>query len=580
MNGLDFVVLLGSILSIAGYGLWRTRHTDDLHTYIKGDPKMGWLTIGLSVMATQASAITFMSTPGQGYQDGIGFVQFYFGLPLALVIIAIVFLPMFERLNVYTAYEFLGRRFDAKTRLLGAGLFLLQRGLAAGITIYAPAIILSTMLGWPLKLTIILAGVVATLYTAVGGSEAVSLTQQYQMAVIFGGMAMAFVVLVLKLPARFGEALSIAGVFHKLHAVDLSVDVHRRYTLWSGLLGGVFLQLSYFGADQSQVQRYISGSSVRQSRLGLMFNAFFKIPMQFSILLLGALVFVFYQFEQPPVFFNRPAWQAAAETTAGPRLRQLETEFQQAHADKQKAIENWLTARHSGNAQSEAEARTVALTAYERTEGIRTNVAAVVRDANPRTEGKDQDYVFITFILGHLPHGVIGLLIAAFFAAALSSKAAELNALASTSTVDFYRAFINPGASGATCVMASKWFTVLWGGVALAFALFATLQDNLIQAINIVGSIFYGVILALFLAGFFLKRVGGTAVFWSALAAQSLVFVLHFYFKISYLWYTPIGCFACLLLSVALQAARGANRSPQSLTAAPAASDQNPGVGS
>jgi Na+/proline symporter len=579
MNALDFLVLLGSILGIAGYGLWRTRRTEDLRTYIKGDPKMGWLTIGLSVMATQASAITFMSTPGQGYQDGIGFVQFYFGLPLALVIIAIVFLPMFERLNVYTAYEFLGRRFDSKTRLLGAGLFLLQRGLAAGITIYAPAIILSTMLGWPLKLTIILAGVVATLYTAVGGSEAVSLTQQYQMAVIFGGMALAFVVLVLKLPARFGEALSIAGAFHKLHAVDFSTDVHRRYTLWSGLLGGLFLQLSYFGADQSQVQRYISGSSVRQSRLGLMFNAFFKIPMQFSILLLGALVFVFYQFEQPPVFFNRPAWEAAAGTAAGPRLQQLETEFRHAHAEKQKAIESWLTARRTGNAQTEVEARDRALATYERAESIRTNVAAAVKEASPRTEGKDQDYVFITFILGHLPHGIIGLLIAAFFAAALSSKAAELNALASTSTVDFYRAFINPGASGPTCVAASKWFTVLWGLLALGFALFATLQDNLIQAINIVGSIFYGVILALFLAGFFLKRVGGTAVFWSALAAQGLVFVLHFYFKISYLWYTPIGCFACLLLSVVLQAVLGANRSPQTLTAAPA-SDQNPDLGS
>jgi Na+/proline symporter len=463
---------------------------------------------------------------------------------------------------------------------LGAGLFLLQRGLAAGITIYAPAIILSTMLGWPLKLTIILAGVVATLYTAVGGSEAVSLTQQYQMAVIFGGMAMAFVVLVLKLPARFGEALSIAGAFNKLHAVDFSVDVHRRYTLWSGLLGGVFLQLSYFGADQSQVQRYISGSSVRQSRLGLMFNAFFKVPMQFSILLLGALVFVFYQFEPPPVFFNRPAWQAAAETAAGPRLRELETEFRQAHAEKQKAIENWMNARHAGNPLTEAEARARAVSAYERTESIRTNVAAAVKEASPRTEGKDQDYVFITFVLGHLPHGVIGLLIAAFFAAALSSKAAELNALASTSTVDFYRAFINPSASGATCVIASKWFTVLWGLVALAFALFATLQDNLIQAINIVGSIFYGVILALFLAGFFLKRVGGTAVFWSALAAQSLVFVLHFYFKISYLWYTPIGCCVCLSLSLVLQAALGTQQSPQTLTAAPAASDQNPGVGS
>jgi len=580
MNWLDFLVLLGSILSIVGYGIWRTRRCDDLQTYMKGDPKMSWLTIGLSVMATQASAITFMSTPGQGYQDGLGFVQFYFGLPLALVIIAIVFLPMYQRLNVYTAYEFLGRRFDSKTRLLGAGLFLLQRGLAAGITIYAPAIILSTMLGWPLKLTIIFAGVVATLYTAVGGSEAVSLTQQYQMAVIFGGMAMAFVILMLKLPAHFGDALSVAGIFSKLHAVDLSTDVHRRYTLWSGLLGGLFLQLSYFGADQSQVQRYISGSSLRQSRLGLMFNALFKIPMQFSILLLGALVFVFYQFEQPPVFFNQPAWHAASQTQAGAQLRSLEQQFAQVHLEKRNSLEAWLAARHSGNPQTESEARSRALAAYQQSENIRTSVADAVKTASPRTEGKDQDYVFITFILNYLPHGVIGLLIAAFFAAALSSKAAELNALASTSTVDFYRAYVNPDASGPACVTASKWFTVFWGLVALGFALFATLQDNLIQAINIVGSIFYGVILALFLVGFFLKRVGGTAVFWSALVAQCLVFVLHFYFKISYLWYTPIGCCACVALSVALQTVLGANQTAKSVAAAPTASDPHPGLGS
>ena len=317
MSLLDFVVLIGSMVGIALYGMWRTRGQQSLSAYLKGDPNVRWATIGISVMATQASAITFISTPGQGYQDGLGFVQNYFGMPLALIIIAAVFLPMYRRLNVYTAYEFLGRRFDGKTRLLGAALFLLQRGLAAGITIYAPAIILSTMLGWRLDLTIILSGLLVIIYTVTGGSEAVTLTQKYQLAVIFGGMVTAFIVLLTKLPASLSltDALTVAGGFKKLQAVDFSFDVNRRYTFWSGLLGGLFLSLSYFGTDQSQVQRYISGASLRESRLGLMFNAVFKIPMQFFILLLGTLVFVFYQFERPPVFFNQAAWNSVSSMT-------------------------------------------------------------------------------------------------------------------------------------------------------------------------------------------------------------------------------------------------------------------------
>jgi Na+/proline symporter len=563
MNLLDFVVLLASVVGIAVYGVWRTHGCHNLNTYMQGDEAIGWATIGLSVMATQASAITFMSTPGQGYESGLAFVQFYFGMPLALIIISAVFLPMFRRLNVYTAYEFLGRRFDTKTRLLGAGLFLLQRGLAAGITIYAPAIILSTMLGWPLNPTIILAGAVAIIYTAVGGSEAVSLTQRYQMAVIFGGMTMAFTILVMKLPANISDALTVAGGFGKLQAVDLSVDVHRRYTLWSGLLGGLFLQLSYFGADQSQVQRYLSSPSLRESRLGLMFNALLKIPMQFSILLLGALLFVFYQFEEPPAFFNQPAWHAAARSEAGSPLRELEQKFSAAHAEKRQLIHAWLAAKHTGDPRAEAEARAQAVAAYEQSEAVRGKAKDKVKELNPQTKGEDSDYVFITFSLHHLPHGVIGLLVAAFFAAALSSKAAELNALASTTTVDLYRPLIQNQASGAHYVAVSKWFTILWGLVALAFALFASLQDNLIQAINIVGSVFYGVPLALFLVAFFLKRVGGTAVFWAALAAQAVVFVLHFHYKkMSYLWYNPIGCGACVIFSVILQAALGPSVEP------------------
>jgi Na+/proline symporter len=395
---------------------------------------------------------------------------------------------------------------------------------------------------------------VAIIYTAVGGSEAVSLTQRYQMAIIFGGMAMAFIILLSKLPGNLGDALTLAGGLRKLQAVDLSVDVHKRYTLWSGLLGGVFLQLSYFGADQSQVQRYISSPSMRESRLGLMFNAIFKIPMQFSILLLGALLFVFYQFAPEPILFNQPAWHAASQGEAGARLRSLEQQFTALHAEKQANIQAWLAARRAGNPQAETEARKAALSAYERSNAVRTEARTAVKATNARGKGEDSDYVFITFILDHLPHGIIGLLIAAFLAAALSSKAAELNALASTTTVDFYRLLIKPGASGSHYVAASKWFTIMWGLVALAFALFASLQDNLIQAVNIVGSWFYGVILGLFFVAFFCKRVGGTAVFWAALVAEALVLLLYFHSNIGYLWCNPIGCGACVLLSLLLQA--------------------------
>jgi Na+/proline symporter len=556
MSPLDFVVLIGSMVGIALYGLWRTRGVRDLSGYLKGDQKMGWAAIGISVMATQASAITFISTPGQGYESGLGFVQNYFGMPLALVIIAAVFLPIFRRLNVYTAYEFLGRRFDAKTRLLGAALFLVQRGLGAGITIYAPAIILSTVFGWQLSLTILLSGLLVIVYTVAGGSQAVTVTHKYQMAVIFGGMATAFIVLLARLPASLTDALTVAGGFNKLEAVDFSPDIHRRYTFWSGLLGGVFLMLSYFGTDQSQVQRYISGSSLRESRLGLMFNAVFKIPMQFLILLLGVLVFVFYQFERPPVYFNQAAWHARIQQGSAEPFHSLEQRFDAAHAEKQRWIRAWLDARHSGNRTAEAQARAEAVAAHAKSEAVRAEAKAAMEQApHSGMKSNDADYVFITFILQQLPHGVIGLLVAAFFAAALSSKSAELNALGSTTTIDFYRHIVRRDATDAHYLLASKWFTLLWGLFALAFALFANVMtENLIQAVNIVGSVFYGVVLGLFLVAFFVKQVGGTAVFWAALAAQTLVFVLYARTTIGYLWYNLIGCAACVLFSLLLQA--------------------------
>jgi Na+/proline symporter len=560
MNVADWVVLLGTMVGIAAYGSWRTRHTRSLNTYLKGSQSTGWGTIGLSVMATQASAITFLSIPGQGFESGIGFVQNYFGLPLALIIVCAVFLPMYRRFGVYTAYEFLGRRFDGKTRLLGAGLFLLQRGLAAGVTIYAPAIILSTVLGWRLDLIIVFTGLLVIVYTVTGGSEAVSLTQKWQTAVIWAGMVTAMGVLLIKLPEGLGftGAAHLAGALGKLQAVDVSLDPSRRYTLWTGLLGGLFLSLSYFGTDQSQVQRYIAGGSMREGRLGLMFNALLKIPMQFVILLLGALLFVFYQFERPPLFFNQSEWQRHAQGPGGGVFLALDKRHAVATSETQQAIRAWLRARTSQDVGVEATARATMLEAERRNIALRSEAKAALLAANPRAKTKDSDYVFMTFILAELPHGAIGLLIAVMFAAALSSKAAELNALGTTTTIDFWRHFRPLAAADeARNVRVAKRFTALWGVFAVAFALFAGFAENLIEAINILGSIFYGVVLGIFLVAFFLRRVGGSAVFFAALAAQALVIGMFLSLNIGYLWYNLIGCAACIAFSLLLQAILG-----------------------
>jgi len=554
VNVVDWIVLLGTIVGIAAYGSWRTRHVRSLNTYLRGNASTGWRTIGLSVMATQASAITYLSIPGQGFESGIGFVQNYFGLPLALIIVCAVFLPMYRRLNVYTAYEFLGQRFDGKTRLLGAGLFLLQRGLAAGVTIYAPAIIISTVLGWRLDLVIVFTGLLVIIYTVTGGSEAVALTQKWQMAVISAGMATAMVVLLLRLPAGLGftGAAHVAGALGKLRAVDFSLDPSRRYTVWTGVFGGLFLSLSYFGTDQSQVQRYIGGASLREGRLGLMFNAVLKIPMQFLILLLGAILFVFYQFAPHPVFFNQAEWGRFAQDG---RFRAIEAQHTSAVAQSQSAIRAWLQARASDDAAREASARAAMVTADDRTRAIRADAKAALVAADPRAKTKDSDYVFITFILTQLPHGAVGLLVAVMFAAALSSTASELAALGTTTTVDLWRQ-LRPLAAAAEArnVRVARRFTAMWGIVAVAFALFAGFAENLIEAINILGSIFYGVLLGLFVVAFFIRRVGGSAVFFAAVTAQVLVIVMYFSLNIGYLWYNLIGCAACITFSLALQA--------------------------
>ena len=551
MNRLDYLVLIATILAIPLYGLWRTRGSASLGQYLKGDASIRWATIGLSVLATQAGPITFLSMPGQAYESGIGFIQNYFGQPLALIVVCAVFVPIYQRLKVYTAYQYLGERFDRKTQLLGAFLFLIQRGIAAGITIYAPAIVLSALLGWRLNLTIWLAGGLVIVYTVIGGTKIVSITQRYQMIVILVGMAIAFAVAVYRLSPdlSFENTLSVAGKMGKLEAVNFSVDPHKRYTFWSGLIGGFFLALSYFGADQSQVQRYLAGGSLKESRLGLLFNAAVKVPMQFFILLLGAIVFMFYQFEKPPVYFNQPAYERAMENGYAPQLTQLQTRSDEVFTQKRTAIRAVSTASSSERDAAMNKLRKLDAEAH----ALRDQTKAVLVQAGVDPKSKESDYVFITFILQQMPHGVVGLLIAVILCATMSAMAATLNALGSTTAIDFYRPLIRPNASDHHYVVAAQALTAAWGLIAIGVASFASLVENLLEAGNILGSVFYGSILGLFLTAFFIRRVTGSAVFFAALIAQTLVFVLFATTNIGYLWYNLIGCAAVLILASILQ---------------------------
>lgn len=544
MNWLDWTVLASTLALIVGYGSWKTRKNRNIESFLLGDKSLGWGAIGLSVMATQASAITFLSTPGQAFESGMGFIQIYFGLPIAIVIICAFILPIYYRLNVYTAYEYLEQRFDVNTRMLAAFLFLIQRGLAAGITIYAPAIILSTVLGWDLNLMNIVVGVLVIIYTVSGGTKAVTLTQKWQMAVILLGMAVAFGIVVAKIPVSFGESLDLAGVMGKMQAVDLSFDLENRYTIWSGILGGIFLSLSYFGTDQSQVQRYLGGKSLKESRLGLLFNAWMKIPMQFFILLTGVMLFVFYQFHDSPIFFNEPARQVVLQSEKGDEFRAIEAEFKEVHDQKKEAMNLYLT---SGKRESDI------LQFNQRELELRLRAKEVVSQTDPDLETKDADYVFVSFILKYLPAGVVGLLLAVILSAAMSSTAGELNALASTTTIDFYKRAFVPEGSDAHYVLASRLFTVMWGVLAIAFALSASLLDNLIQAVNILGSLFYGSILGIFLVAFVLKRIGGFAVFSAGIISQSLVIFLYQTTDYSYLWFNFIGCGLVLIFAILIQ---------------------------
>ena len=553
MSLLDWIVLFGTLLLIVSYGIYKTRGSKNIEGYLKGDNSLKWWSIGLSIMATQASAITFLSTPGQAYQDGMGFIQFYFGLPIAMIILSIWVLPIYYKLKVYTAYEYLENRFDLKTRILGALLFLIQRGLAAGITIYAPSIILSTILGWPLEYTTLIIGILVIVYTVIGGTKAVSQTQKHQMIVMMGGMIVAGVFVVHLLPENigFGEAINVAGRMGKLNLIDTTVDPDNRYTLWTGLLGGLFVALSYFGTDQSQVARYLGGKSLTESRLGLMFNGLLKIPMQFIILFIGAMVFVFFQFNQPPVFFNDAAVQEVKSNPANKQLyEETELAYQQIFEQKRDKVE----ALALSNSDTEVEALQADIKKLENeSDLLRDKAKSIIKSTDEDLETNDTDYVFISFVMKYLPSGVIGLLLAVIFSAAMSSTASELNALASTTIVDVYKRNINTKGSEKHYLIASKMATLLWGAIAVGFALFAGLLDNLIQAVNILGSIFYGTILGIFLVGFFIKQVKGQAVFIAAVIAQLIVLYFYFFTEVAYLWFNVIGCFAVIIISFAIQ---------------------------
>ncbi len=555
MRPLDWVVLIGTLGFIVLYGIWKTRGSKDIEGYLKGDNSMKWWTIGLSIMATQASAITFLSTPGQAYEDGMRFIQFYFGLPIAMVIISITVVPIFYRLKVYTAYEFLENRFDLKTRSLAAFLFLVQRGLAAGITIYAPAIILSSILGWSLTLTNLFIGVIVILYTMSGGTKAVSVTQKQQMAVMMGGMLLAGVMVVRYLPdnVSFGDAVAVAGKMGKMNIVDFSFDWDDRYNFWSGMTGGLFLALSYFGTDQSQVARYLSGKSVGESRLGLLFNGLLKIPMQFLILFIGVMVFVFYQFNTSPVFFNEAAKTKVYATAYGDELKELEQQHQTISIQKQEAVQGLVTAIQADDeaAITTAQANVAGFT--NAANAVRTEVKEVVKKAVPAAETRDTDYIFISFVINYLPVGMVGLLLAVIFSAAMSSTASELNALASTTVIDIYRRSVYQKGSDRHYLNASKLFTVAWGLVAIAFASFASLLDNLIQAVNIIGSVFYGTILGIFLVAFYFKYIRGNAVFFAALVAEAIVIYCFMYTEIAFLWFNVIGCGFVILFGFIFQ---------------------------
>ncbi|MBL0330416.1 MAG: sodium:solute symporter [Bacteroidetes bacterium] len=555
MSLIDWLVLSITLLSIIIYGVWKSRGAKNIDTYLLADRQLPWYHVGLSVMATQASAITFLSAPGQGYSDGLRFVQFYFGLPLAMVVLCITFIPIFHKLNVYTAYEYLEKRFDNKTRSLTAFLFLLQRGLSTGITIYAPAIILSTILNIDITYTIIANGLLVITYTVYGGTKAVSYTQLLQMSIIFAGLFLAAYMVVHLLPdnVSFTDALHIAGKMEKLNAIDTTFDLNNRYNIWSGIIGGFFLQLSYFGTDQSQVGRYLTGKSIAQSRLGLVMNGLIKIPMQFFILLIGVLVFTFYQFHQAPIFFNKVEVNRIENSNYKQEYQQLENAYHLAHEEKLVEVNALVEAVHSNNESAIDAARINVQEADKKSSSIRKEVTALMTKNNPKADVNDTNFIFLTFVTEQLPIGIIGLLIAIIFLAAMGSTASGLNSLASTTIVDFYKRIFKKEESDKTYLSASRWATVLWGIFCIITALYASKLGNLIEAVNILGSLFYGTILGVFLVAFYMKKINGTAVFYAAILAELFIVYAWIVDLTAFLWLNVIGCLLVMAFAFLIQ---------------------------
>jgi len=555
MSVIDWIVLLITLFLIVFYGVWKSRGTKNIDGYLLADRQLPWYHVGLSVMATQASAITFLSAPGQAYSDGLRFVQFYFGLPLAMVVLCITFIPIFHKLNVYTAYEYLEKRFDNKTRSLTAFLFLLQRGLSTGITIYAPAIVLSSILNIDITYTILFNGMLVIAYTVYGGTKAVSYTQLLQMAIIFAGLFLAAFMVVHLLPENVGfvDALHIAGKMDNLNAIDTTFDLNNRYNIWSGIIGGFFLQLSYFGTDQSQVGRYLTGSSVTQSRLGLVMNGLIKIPMQFFILLIGTLVFTFYQFYKPPVFFNNVELDRINQSVYHDAYVKLDNAYQLVHEEKQKQVMGLVDALHNDDEQKQNVLREKLQLLDAKSSEIKKEVSALMIKNNPKADTNDTNYVFLHFVTKQLPVGIVGLLIAIIFLASMGSTASGLNSLASTTIVDFYKRIFKKDESDKQYLSASRWATVAWGGFCVLVALYASKLGNLIEAVNILGSLFYGTILGIFLVAFYLKKVSGSAVFIAALIAEAFIVYAWIVDLTAFLWLNVIGCITVMVLALLIQ---------------------------
>lgn len=550
MSSIDWAVLLLSIGSIILYGLWRSRGIKTTQSYLLADRQLPWFHVGLSVMATQASAITFISAPGQAYSDGLRFLQFYFGLPLAMIVLCVAFIPAFHRLNVYTAYEYLENRFDLKTRALTAFLFLIQRGISTGLTIYAPAIILCAILGMDIEFTIIINGLLVVLYTVYGGTKAVSHTQMVQMIIIFSGLFLAAFMVVKLLPENVGfvDALDVAGKMGRMNALDLSFDLDNKYNIWSGLIAGFFLQLSYFGTDQSQVGRYLTGSSIAQSRLGLIMNGIVKIPMQLLIMMIGILVFSFYQFYQPPHYFNQLELTKLEQSVCAEEINDLKKSNDNLFEEKRKAVLAYVQAEGALKEQKIAAVQQT----FHAWDQNQKDINALVHVNNESADKSDADYVFLRFITAHLPVGVVGLLMAIIFLASMGSAASGLNSLASTSTIDIYRRLVNNNKEVKNEVNVSRWLTVFWGLFCVVVAIFASRLSSLIEAVNILGSLFYGTILGIFLVAFYLKKIAANEVFIAAIITEIIVVVFWYNEWMAFLWLNVVGCLGVLLISALL----------------------------